>query len=163
MAGSLVRLEELPFCVAWADCGEINRFFYVTHEEAGFWDGKGIDWRGRSMENLVRLSLNLPASGEKRDDEGRPFLKVMLHKDAIGPSRLLIPHLFDDVLGADYEVALPERTCAIAYRKDLTPAQAADVSAMIDGCYAHGTEPMSPDRFAAGRFWEFAASSVRQF
>lgn len=78
-----------------------------------------------------------------------------MHDDAVGPSRLLLPHLFDDVLGTDYEVAIPEQTCAIAYRKKLTPAQAADVRGMIDG-YAHGTEPMRPDRFDAAQFWNLA-------
>lgn len=159
--GPLVQLGELPFCLAWATCGEMNSFFYVTEREAQFWDDAGVDWRATALENLARISANRPASGEKLDDNGVPFLKVMLHDDAIGPSRLLLPHLFDDILGADYEVAIPEQTCAIAYRKDLSPSQAFDVNGMISRCYEHGTEPMSPERFEAHRFWQFAEGPSR--
>jgi hypothetical protein len=155
--GPIAQIGELPFCVAWATCGEMNSFFYVTHGEALFWEEAGIDWRATAFANLSRLSESRPASGEKGDEDGLPFLKVMLHDDAIGPSRLLLPHLFDEALGADYEVAIPERTCAIAYRKYLSPGQAADVNGMINGCYELGTEPMSPERFEARRFWVFAA------
>jgi hypothetical protein len=160
--GPIVQIGELPFCAAWATCGEMNSFFYVTEGEALFWEEKGIDWRATAFANLSRMSENRPASGEKLDEDGLPFLKVMLHEDAIGPSRLLLPHLFDHALGPDYAVAIPEQTCAIAFRKNLSPSQAADVNGMINGCYEHGTEPMSPERFEARRFWEFAAGSLLQ-
>lgn len=160
--GPIVRIGNLPFCTAWATCGEMNTFFYVTDGEARFWDDAGIDWRAKAFANLVRMSVSRPASGEKLDNDGLPFLKVMLHEDAVGPSRLLLPHLFDDALGADYEVAIPERTCAIAYRKNLSPGEGADVDSIINGCYQHGTEPMSPERFEAHQFWGFAnAPTVR--
>jgi len=154
--GPIVQIGDLPFCAAWATCGEMNTFFYVTEREARFWDDAGIDWRATALANLARISEGRPASGEKLDDDGLPFLKVMLHEDAVGPSRLLLPHLFDEILGADYEVAIPEQTCAIAYRKNLSPNQEADVSGAINGCFEHGTEPMSAERFKAHRFWEFA-------
>lgn len=151
--GPIARIGQLPFCVAWATCGEMNCIFYVTEREAQFWEEKGIDWQATALANLSKLSANRPASGEKLDDDGVPFVKVMLHEDALGPSRLLLPHLFDDDLGADYEVAIPERTCAVAYRKSLSSSQVADVNSMINRCYEHGTEPMSPDRFDACLFW----------
>ena len=160
--GPIVRIGELPFCVAWATCGEMNSFFYVTEREAQFWDEAGIDWRATAMENLSRMSENLPASGEKCDDDGLPFVKVMLHEDAVGPSRLLLPHLFDEALGPNYEVAIPEQTCAIAFRKNLSPGQASDVDGMISGCFEHGTEPMSPDKFEARLFWEIAEGTSRR-
>lgn len=153
--GPILQIGDLPFCAAWATLGEQNSFYYVTNREAKFWDGAGKDWRAIAFGNLLRMSEHRPASGEKLDDDGLPFVKVMLHDDAIGPSRLLLPHLFDDSLGADYEVAIPEQTCAIAYRRDLSPSQAADVRDMITGCFEHGTEPMNPESFEARRFWQF--------
>jgi hypothetical protein len=95
--------------------------------------------------------------GGKADEDGHPFVRVMLQDDAMGPSRLLVPHLFDDELGADYMVALPEQTCAVAYRANVTGQQLSDVNGMIDGCFEHGTEPVSPTRFQASEFWEPAA------
>ncbi|WP_267434210.1 hypothetical protein [Sphingomonas sp. GM_Shp_1] len=151
--GPIVRIGTLPFAMAWADCVEGNKFFYVTADEAQAWDEADIDWRAIAFDNLSRLARRQPASGRKDDEHGRPFVMVMLHPDALGPSRLLVPHLFDEILGPDYQVAIPERTCAIAFRRELTPAQAADITAMIGGCYRHGTEPMSPERFDARAFW----------
>lgn len=159
--GPIAQIGQLPFCAAWATCGEMNSFFYVTEGEARFWEDAGIDWRSKALENLARISVNRPASGEKLDGDSVPFLKVMLHDDAFGPSRLLLPHLFDETLGAGYEVAIPEQTCAIAYRRDLSASQAADVNAMISGCYEHGTEPMSPERFEASLFWVFADTRAK--
>ena len=34
--GPISRIGELPLCAAWATCGEMNSFFYVTHREAQF-------------------------------------------------------------------------------------------------------------------------------
>ena len=87
----------------------MNTFFYVTEPEAQFWDDAGIDWRATALDNLARISKDRPASGEKLDEDGLPFLKVMLHDDAVGPSRLLLPHLFDEILGTDYEVAIQNK------------------------------------------------------
>jgi hypothetical protein len=159
--GPIIQVGELPFCVAWAACGDMNSFFYVTEREAQFWEDAGIDWRATALANLYKMSADRPASGEKLDDDGLPFLKVMLHEDAVGPSRLLLPHLFDEALGADYEVAIPEQTCAIAYRKELSPGQTRDVDDMITGCFEHGTEPMSSERFAARLFWHSASEAIR--
>lgn len=151
--GPLVGLGDLPFSVVFAVCGPMNTFVYVTHEQAGYWEDAGIDWRRRAFENLARITGTRPASGEKRDLAGRPLVQVMLHDDAIGPSRLLLPDLFRDVFGGDYAVALPEQTCAIAYRLNLSVEEAADVDRMIEGCFVGGTEPMSRDRFQPSAFW----------
>lgn len=155
--GPIVRIGALPFAMAWADCAEGNRFFYITQAEAQAWEDAGIDWQATAFDNLSRHTMREQGFGEKCDEHGRPFVKVMLQRDALGPSRLLLPHLFDTILGSDYRVAIPERTCAIAFRRDLTPAQAVDITGIIDGCYQHGTEPMSPERFDAHQFWHIDA------
>lgn len=151
--GPIVQIGQLPFAAAWAVLGENNTMTYVNSELAAYWENAGMDWRAKALDNLVRMTGSRPASHQKVDESGRPFMQVMLHEDAIGPSRLLLPHLFDDVLGPDYRVAIPEQTCAIAYRADLTPEQKADVDNAIEGCFVRGTEPMSADRFDARLFW----------
>ena len=153
--GPIVPMGSLPFAVAWATVPTPNRFIYVTHELAAFWIDRGIDWRSRAMRNLAALSETRPWAGEKCDEAGKPFVLVLLHDDAMGPSRLLLPHLFEEVLGPDYRIAVPEQTCAVAYRADLNPQQLSDVDGMIDGCFAHGTEPMSTERFDPAEFWIF--------
>lgn len=153
--GPIAPLGSLPFALAWATMPTPNRFIYVTQKLATYWEDLGIDWRRVAMTNLVALGAEQPWTAEKCDDDGNPFVLVLLHHDAIGPSRLLVPHLFDDVLGKDYRVAIPEQTCAIAYKANLSAQEESDVDAMIEGCFRDGTEPMSPGRFEAARFWIF--------
>ena len=150
--GPVEPIGNLPFVTIWGVVGESNTIVYVSHEQAAYWEGRGLDWRALAMHNLRNASIP-GANGEKLDDEGRPFVKVMLQPDALGPSRLLLPQLFEDELGPDYLVAIPERTCAIAFRRKFTPVQQSDIDHMIDGCFRHGTEPVSPERFSARCFW----------
>lgn len=156
--GPIIQIGLLPFCAAWTFRGEMNTFFHFSHRDAQYWDEAEVDWRALAFRNLAKMARQQPASGYKDDDEGRPFVQVLLHDDAVGPSRLLVPHLFDDVLGEDYEVAIPEQTCAIAFRRNLSAEQAADIDGMINGCFTHGTEPMSAERYAASAFWDFASA-----
>ncbi|MDQ4087297.1 MAG: hypothetical protein M3177_04700 [Pseudomonadota bacterium] len=150
--GPIVPLGTLPFAVAWAMVPTQNRFIYLTDELAAYWQSLGIAWQEEAMRNLARISQGR-WWGDKCDEAGKPFVLALLTQDAMGPSRLLLPALFEDVLGLDYRVAIPERTCAIAYRADLSASQRADVDAMIEGCFEHGTEPMTNERFRAADFW----------
>ncbi len=150
--GPIIPLGRLPFALAWATVPAQNRFVYLTHEQANYWQDAGIDWRLEAMRNLGRISQGR-WWGDKCDEAGKPFVLALLPDDALGPSRLLLPHLFDDVLGAPYQVCIPEQTCAIAYRTELSASQRADVDAMIEGCFRQGTEPMSDERFKAADFW----------
>ena len=153
--GPIVPIGTLPFAVAWATIPRQNHLIYVNHEQADYWQNLGIDWREKAMRNLARLSERRRWAGHKLDKVGKPFVLALLHGDGIGPSRLLLPGFFDDVLGAAYRVAIPERTCAIAYRRDLCADEQSDVDNMISGCFEHGTEPMSAERFGSAEFWIF--------
>jgi hypothetical protein len=153
--GPIVPIGTLPFAVAWATVTQQTHFHYVNHEQADYWQNLGIDWRDKAMRNLGRLSENQRWAGEKSDEAGKPFVLALIHDDAIGPSRLLLPNLFDDILGADYRVAIPEQTCAIAYKCNLSADEQSDVDGMINGCFEHGTEPMSSERFSPAEFWIF--------
>jgi hypothetical protein len=154
--GPIEQIGQLPLALAWAIVNEENLWLYVTFEQADLWEQAGVNWRKAAFQNLGRLA-DAGGFGGKEDDSGHPFVKVMLQDDAMGPSRLLVPHLFDDELGADYMVALPERTCAIAYRANVGGQQLSDVNGMIDGCFENGTEPVSPTRYRASEFWHPAA------
>lgn len=153
--GPIVPIGSLPFALAWATVPEMNRFIYVTHELAAYWQNQGTNWRAKAMQNLAGLVENRAWSGQKCDEAGKPFVLALLNDDAMGPSRLLLPHLFDEVMGPGYCVAIPEQTCAIVYRAELNAEEHFDVEGMIGGCFNHGTEPMSPDRFDPAEFWIF--------
>ncbi len=136
--------------MTWAVHTAENRQFYVTDEQAAEWESDGIDWRAISLDNAAGLD-----AGEKGkwDESGHAFIRVLLNDDGLGPARLFIPHLFDDELGYDYFVAVPEMTCAVAFRKTLTVKQESDVAGFISGCFAVGTTPISDRRFSAKDFW----------
>ncbi len=122
--GPIVPIGSLPFAVAWATVPERNRFIYVTHEQAAYWQDIAVDWRREAMRNLAQISEGR-RWGDKCDEAGKPFVLALLPDDAMGPSRLLLPHLFDNVFGgAEYRVAIPEQTCAIAYRAELNAMSA---------------------------------------
>jgi hypothetical protein len=150
--GPIVPIADLPFAGAWALIPKPNLFVYVSHEQASYWAGEGVDWREEAMLNLARIASSA-RFGRKCDASGRPFVVALLTDDAIGPSHLVLPRLFEDELGPDYRVAIPERTCAIAFRAALDDEEERVVAAMIDGCLRQGTEPMNPNRFDPADFW----------
>lgn len=138
--------------MTWAVQGPDQRRHYVSDEQAASWCANGIDWRAVATQNAVSLS-SVGGFAGKQDRAGCTFIRAMLNDDALGPTRLFVPHLFDDELGEDYCVAIPELTCAIAFRRTLTSEQEADVAGIISGCYAEGTKPISEQRFKAKDFW----------
>lgn len=150
--GPIQRIGEGPIYTTWAIQGEDQRRHYVSDEQAASWDSDGIDWRAIAFRNALKLAA-AGGFGWKRDETGRIFMRVMLNDDGLGPSRLFVPHLFNKELGDDYCVAVPELTCAVAFRRTMTSEQGADVADMISGCYAVGTTPVSDQRFSATDFW----------
>jgi len=154
----LEQLEDLPFALAWAVMEREHTFFYVNEELRDFWEGQGINWRQVGMSNLERIASSAPFAGHKLDELGRPFILSLLTQDAIGPSRLLVPNLFSERMREDYRVAIPEQTCAIVYRVNLTECEREVVDGLIEDCFRQGTEPVSNERFRPERFWSAWAS-----
>ena len=151
--GPIERLGDLPFGVSWAVADPQNYFRYVSWDMSRNWEGGGTNWRGMAMENLTELSRRYPYAGSKKGADGRPFVLSLLNEDSMGPSRLLVPGLFQDLFGDDYTVAIPERTCGVAYRNGLVGEEALLANDVVDKCFKVGTEPMSNERFDPKRFW----------
>ena len=151
--GPIERLGDLPFGVSWAVAYHHNYFRYVSWDMSRNWEGNGIDWRASAMENLTKLSRRYPYAGSKEGADGHPFVLSLLNEDSMGPSRLLVPGLFQDLFGEDYTVAIPERTCGVVYRNGLIGEEALLANELVDGCFRVGTEPMSNERFDPKRFW----------
>jgi hypothetical protein len=151
--GFIEPLGDLPFSLTWGVMDENKILSYVNHELAAYWEKSGVDWREEALQNLRRITAKERASHEFSDDDGRLFCRVLMNEDTFGPSRLLIPHLFEDQFGPDYRSAIPERSCAIVYPAKLTDKQRSKVDEIIQGCYDIGTVPMSSEHFEAKRFW----------
>lgn len=151
--GPIEPLGDLPFGVSWAMAEPANYFRYVDWKLVRFWEAASVDWKTVAMANLTNLSRRQPYAGSREDANGRPFVLSLLHQDSMGPSRLLVPGLFHDLFGEDYTVAIPERTCGVAYRNGLEGEEAWVANAVVDECFKVGTEPMSNERFDPQRFW----------
>lgn len=140
---------DLSWAVQKADTNWVN---YLSHAMVASWQEQGADWRAAATANLTRRVATQPWSGELRDDEGRMILVVFLHDDGLGPSRLLVPGLLDEVFPNGYEVAIPELTCAVAVGR-VEGEEDPRAEQMIQGCFADGTRPVSPRRYAPEVFW----------
>jgi hypothetical protein len=151
-SGPIVPLADLPFSLIWAVRSEPQYFVYVTYEMAEYWEVEGIDWPEVAMKNIQRIAEAKRAGGSGQDENGRIKIVALFAEDGLGPSRLLVPNLFTDIFGEDYIVAIPEGTYAFAYRSDLPEREMVDIDGIIENCYKVGTNPMSPERFAASRF-----------
>ena len=150
--GPIRQIGGVHIAQAWAIQGSDRCRHYVTDEQASNWDEAGVDWQAVALSNVRSLSEQ-GGYGQKEDAAGQVFIKVMLHDDAMGPSRLFVPDLFDADLGPHYQVAIPELTCAVAFRKELSAEQEADIAGIITGCYGAGTTPISPARLPAHELW----------
>lgn len=150
--GPIEPIIGTPFAISWCVIADRRRYDF-TDEHRQLLEAQGIDWRRLSMKNLEQCSLDKRSRGRNFDADGRCYLQVLLHEDAIGPSRLLLPHFFDESFDSDYLVAIPEQTCAILFRVDLAENQASIVDGLVEGCFEKGTKPMSNDRFDPRLFW----------
>jgi hypothetical protein len=150
--GPIMPLMDLPFSLVWAVRSEPQYFTYVTYDMAQYWEESGIDWSSVAMENMRRFAEAKRFDRSKTDESGRTLIVILYPGDGLGPSRLLVPDLFNDIFGEDYLVAIPEGTFAVAYRKDLPASEMVNVDGFIEHCYSSGTNPMSPERFEARRF-----------
>ncbi len=125
---------------------------YVSHQLATHWETKNIDWKTKAFDNLLRISIDLPWTHELRSESGRLFLVAMLHPDGFGPSRLLLSSLLDGVFPTGYQVAIPERSCGLAFVNDLSPAEAEQVEKLVTECFEKGSNPVSSKHFDSGEF-----------
>jgi hypothetical protein len=161
--GPIFQLGDLPFALGWTILTELRTQVYVSFEIAGYWDGIGLDWQDQAMRNLERIAEAERYSGHRNDENGKRVIEVMLNKDAIGPSRLLLPHLFDEIFGEHYLVAIPEQTCGVAYRKGLAGNYKADAEGFVQACFEKGTVPMSPEHFDPRLFWGLPYASTNNY
>ncbi|WP_018061782.1 hypothetical protein [Caulobacter sp. UNC279MFTsu5.1] len=150
--GPVEALEVDGLDLSWGVRGAANWLDYLNHDMVASWEGQGADWRAAATANLARMAATRPWSGELRDDDGRMILVVFLHDDGLGPSRLMIPGLLDDVFPDGYEVAIPELTCAVAVGR-VAGEEDPRAEQMVQGCFEHGTHPVSPRRYAPEVFW----------
>lgn len=150
--GPIDALDVEGLDLTWGLVGEGGGLDYFTWAMVEECAAKSLDWRGIASENLGRLAETRPWSHEYKNDNGRMVFVTFLNEDGLGPSRLLVPGLLDQVFPQGYEVAVPELTCAVAVGR-VEGAEDPLAEEFIQSCFKDGTRPVSPKRYPPEVFW----------
>lgn len=130
--------ELLPakgIALAWAAPMGGDTSAYVLEATQREWESKGIDWRAHALENLKQLSKECLGAGALFRDNGETWLISLVHKDGLGPSRLLLTDQIERIFPRGYLVALPDRNRAFVFRSDLDPDERDIVDSLIEKTY----------------------------
>ena len=130
--------------LTWAVLQSHQTMIYIDHLVQKHWEGEGIPWRERAVENVQRQSLPNIWTHEFPREDGSLFAVVMMHPDGVGPSRLLLRESLERLFPEGYLVALPEMSCGVAVSKTATGAELAKMKGVVDNCFQNGTRPLVP-------------------
>lgn len=115
---------------------------YVNHEDVLVWDSEHINWREMASHNLIRISKNKLWTNEKKDANGRLLWAVMMHKDGLGSSRLLLQKEISEAIGEKYRVGLPDRSCAIVIPESAGRENMMEVKQIVQRMFENAAAPM---------------------
>ncbi len=118
----------------------------MNHRFQAYWESQGIDWKMLAVNNLGERSKGTGATLFK-GVSGNLAGIVMRRADGMGPSRLLFRNYLAKQFPQGYRVALPDRTCGLAFAADLGDEDRNQVPKIIDSWYTKGPLP-----FASGTF-----------
>jgi hypothetical protein len=128
--------------LTWAVLQPDQTMRYVDHEVQRHWEAKGVRWRDRAVENVLRQSAQQVWTHEFRREDGSLFAVAMMHSDGLGPSRLLLRKPLGRLFPDGYLVALPEMSCGLVLSTRVTPTERDKVERIVEGCFNDGTRPL---------------------
>lgn len=146
-AGPYSNLPARDVALVWAVLLPDHSIRYVLHETQREWEARGVDWRGRSLENLRARSTEPLGTGALFRDNGETWLISLTYNDGLGPSRLLLTDKLARVFPKGYRVALPERNRGFAFARDLDREDADTVENLIQRSYSRSDRPLSAGIF----------------
>jgi hypothetical protein len=155
--GPIYELAASGLDQTWAVLGPDDVLRYVSRAMEAYWAKLRLPWKERALNNLRAAAEAQPYSHAFRRDDGSLYMVIMLYPQGLGPARLLVPGLLQEVFPGGYKVAVPEMTCAMAFT--LTPSndEKDKIDDILRGCFESGTEPVSPDKFDPRLFWQFVS------
>ena len=146
--GPFTRLRAAEIGLTWAVLMPGGSLRYVNRAIQSHWEEQGLDWKALAMTNLSRHTENQPGPRMLRRVNGEVFAVAFLYDDGLGPSRLLFRGTLAKFFPKGCRVAIPERSCGLAFGTDLTPQELSQVEGVINHCYHHGTRPFAPGSYA---------------
>src|ERR1035437_490819 len=132
--------------VTWAHFSEPHTTKYLTKTEARELEASRIPFAQLALTNLWRRS------GEQvwthiKEEAGETYFVALMHEDGLGPSRLLLRDGLHRAFPEGFSFCVPERTCAIVFSKQASPAALDSVRAVVSGFFRNGREPVSDGVF----------------
>ena len=149
--GPLRNLRHPELAVTWVVLGESATMTYVSHSDAACYREEEVDYEAVALRNLMQQSEEQLFTHEKRVNGALVFAAAM-HPDGLGSSRLLLVKQWQNLFPQGYQMALPERSCAIVAPVGIPEDEHQALLEMVDDCYADGMTPMlsglySPEQF----------------
>jgi hypothetical protein len=135
--------------LTWAVLQSGQAMRYVDHRVETHWDGEGIPWREKAIENVRRRSVDSVWTHEFRREDRSIFAVAMMHSDGFGPSRLVLREALEPLFPEGYLVALPEMSCGLVLSARATDEESAKIVGLATSCFQAGTRPLVSGMYEA--------------
>lgn len=143
--GTFRRWSDI-LAVTWAHFREPNTTTYLTKSEAQELEASRIPFAQHAMTNLWQRSRERIWTHIK-EEAGETHFVALLHEDGLGPSRLLLRDGLRQAFPEGFRFCVPERTCAIVFSRQASPAALDSVRTVVRSCFQDGREPVSEKIF----------------
>jgi len=141
--GPYTRLRAPDIGLTWAVLLPDQTMRYVDDDMLQYWELCRVDWKAIAMRNLDDQTKGQPGVGQLQSDSGKLLALTFMFEDGLGPSRLLFRSKLTEQFPGGYRVAIPEMSCGVAFAKDLSGPNLAEIEDMISKCYQNGERPLA--------------------
>jgi hypothetical protein len=146
--GTFKRWNEV-LSVTWAHFTEPYNTVYLRKSEVQALEVRRVVFEQMALNNLRKRSSEQIWTHVK-EEAGEIHFVALLHEDGLGPSRLLLGDDLRRAFPNGFLFSVPERTCAIVFSKQASPAALESVRVVVSGCFQNGRERVSERIFDQG-------------
>jgi hypothetical protein len=147
--GPSVRLRNPDIGLTWVVRKPGQTMRCLNFEIQKRWEAEGLDWKELAMRNLSACTTGQAGVFELRRPNGELYAISFMFQDGLGPSRLLFRGSLTQMFPDGYRVAIPERSCGIAFAANLAGKEMRSLQSVIDNCYKKGTRRFVPGSYDA--------------
>ncbi len=111
-------------------------------------------WQQKAFENL-RHSMTDSENffTQYKINNSRQLIYItFMHQDGIGSSRILLREELAPAFPEGYQIAFPDRSCALIISNNATKSELKEIRKMVFGMYKKCTTPISGDLFTPDQF-----------
>lgn len=148
-------LTATEFILTWVSFRGDEAMTYLSRAEYKQLNEMQSDWQRRSFENLRRLAKEdeyICTHFQQSELSKNLSFIVLMHKDGIGSSRILLSKELERLFPEGYFVAIPDRSCGIVISKEASPSELNEMKLLLKNIYSEATTPMSSELFDSSNF-----------